>query len=556
MGYAGGVPEAPRPGSQVPSPKSRVPPPPAHPLLLVPPMLEIYRPSLRAAGAIAVLMAWVASLGWLGLRRLDTTEESRLTSEASLRLAPGTVWYGLYSGSTQIGNAGITLDTLSTQYRISENVVLETANGAGLARASRLSNAYLGTAMNLVRLESRFSREGHQSEWAVTVVDDTLTARLSVGGTIRTHGRVRFGDAPTASMAIPYRLALGGGLTPGRSRVVRMIDSWPLAAGMAQITVGRDSLVRFADSSRVGGVAGHWLAVHSDSVRAYAVTINAAGGPRRLWIDHHGAVSGIETALGITWVRTDFDLSTTEFRKTLAERTEAIRNAVPGFAQFAATSSVRDTSTAERKFLVEHRDGSPVDLALLALLAGGRQTVRGDTLTIHRVPQIAPGESIRDTTPDPMIQYDAGAITKVQRTIVTEALNRERLPAMLLAFRALAHVDTAAGAAEDALGTLGAHAGRSDGIARLFVALLRASGVPSRYVIGVYPRGDSLLTHAWVEIWSTQAGGWYAVDPVTGNAAANTGLIRLAVGGSSHPDEMLAMIANARLTDLGRKGTR
>ena len=99
--------------------------PPAQPLLYLRPMLEIYRPSLRAAGAIAVLMAWVASLGWLGLRRLNTSEDSRLTSEASLRLAPGTVWYALNAGTTQIGNAGITLDTLSSRYRISETLVLE-----------------------------------------------------------------------------------------------------------------------------------------------------------------------------------------------------------------------------------------------------------------------------------------------------------------------------------------------------------------------------------------------------------------------------------------------
>ena len=519
-------------------------------------MLEIYRPSLRAAGAIAVLFAWLASLGWLGARRLKQTDETTLTSQASLRLAPGTVWYALYAGSTQIGNAGITLDTLSPGYRISETTALETRNGPGLARATRLSKVWLGAAMNIVRLESRYSRQGRQAEWAIAFIGDTVSARLVVAGVMRTQGKVRFADAPTVSLAIPYRLALGGGLAPGRTRAVRMMDAWPFAVGMARLVVGRDSQVRFADSSRIAGIAGHWLAVHTDSVRAFSVTVNAAGGPRRLWVDHRGAVSGVETPLGLTWVRTDFDLSTTEFRKTLAERTTAIQAAVPDLAQLAATASAHDTSTAERRFLVEHRDGSPVDTALLALLAGGRQSVQGDTLIVHRVPEITAGESVRDTVPDPMIQYDAPAIMRAQRTIVTEALDRERLPALMVAFGARVRVDTSATAAEDALGTLSAHAGRPDGVARLFVALLRASGVPSRYVIGIYPQGDSLLTHAWVEIWSSLAGGWYAVDPVSGNVAANTGLIRLAMGGSSHPDEMLFMLANARLTDLGRKGTR
>lgn len=519
-------------------------------------MLDLYRPSLRAAGAIAILFAWLASLGWLAVRRLQQTEATTLSSEAALRLSPGTVWYALYAGTTQVGHAGISLDTLSPGYQVSETIVLETKNGAGLARATRLSKAWLGTAINVERLESRYSREGQQTEWDITLLGDTVTARFIAGGVLRTQGRSHFAEAPTSGMAISYRLALGGGLAPGRSRVVRMMDAWPLGASLAQVTVGRDSLVRFADSSRFGGVDGRWLAAHNDSVHAFSVTVNAAGGPRRLWIDHRGAVSGIETPLGLKWVRTDFDLSTTEFRKTLDEHTPAIRAAVPDMAQFAASPSAHDTGTDERRFLVEHRDGSPVDTALLALLAGGRQTISGDTLTVHRVPGIAAGESVKDTTPDPMIQYDALAIMKVQRTMVAEPLDRDRLSAFMTAFRALAHTDTAATAAEDALGTLNAHRGRADGIARLFVALLRASGVPSRYVIGVYPQGDTLLTHAWVEIWSTQAGGWYAVDPASGIVAANTGLIRLALAGSSHPDDMLTLLANARLTDLGRKGTR
>jgi hypothetical protein len=151
-----------------------------------------------------------------------------------------------------------------------------------------------------------------------------------------------------------------------------------------------------------------------------------------------------------------------------------------------------------------------------------------------------------------MIQH-AGAIATQQRRMVTERLDRERLPGFMAAFHRLVRVDTSAAASDDALGTLGGHAGRPDGVTRLFVALLRASGVPARYVIGIYAHDSTMLTHAWAEIWSSQAGGWYAVDPVSGRLAANTGLIRLAFAGSSHPDEMLALVANARLIELGRK---
>jgi hypothetical protein len=517
-------------------------------------MLELYRPSLRAAAAIAVLFAWLASLGWLAARRLNETEDTTLSSQATLRLAPGTVWYALYAGSTQVGNAGITLDTVSG-YRVSEAVTLEIRNGAGLVRATRRSQTWLSPTLNVEKIESSYSRERRQTAWSIQVSGDSVAARY-MSAENRALGHAEFTEAPAATIAIPYRLALGGSLAPGRVRTVRLLDSWPLGAGMARITVGRDSLFRFADSAQSDGLGHHWVVAHTDSVRAFSVTINGAAGPRRLWVDRRGAVSGIDTPFGLRWTRTDFDLSETEFRKELAANTDAIRAAVPTMAQFAATRSTHDTDTTERRFLVAHRDGSPVDTTLLMLLAGGRQTVEGDTITIHSEPVAISGESVRDTAPDPMAQQDAAGIGRAQRALVTEPLNRGRLPTFIAAFQLLVRVDTAASEPEDALGTLAAKMGRPDGVARLFVALLRASGVPARYVVGVYPHDDTMLTHSWAEIWSETAGGWYAVDPVSGAASANTGLIRLAFAGSSHPDEMLALIANARLTEISRKGKR
>jgi hypothetical protein len=519
-------------------------------------MLELYRPSLRATGAIAVLLAWLASLGWLAHRRLERTEEATLTSEASLRLSPGTVWYALYAGSTQIGNAGITLDTLSPGYLISETVVLETRNGDTLSRATRLSKTWLGTALNLQRVESRYSREHHQANWSLSLQGDTVSEHL-VSPTLRTQGRILVAEEPTAAVAIPYRLALGGGLAPGRARTYRALDGWPPAVTTAEVTVGRDSLFRYADSSKVTSDGAHWVAAHVDSTHSFSVVVNGARGPRRLWVDHRGEVSAITTLFGVRWSRTDFDLSATEFRKTIGERSSAIRDAAPTLIPFAKSVAARDTMTSDREFMVEHRDGSPVDPELLRYLAGGRQSLRGDTLIVRGEHSVASDrtETARDTTPDPLIQSDAMAILKLERSMVTAPLDRSRLPALMAAFRGVIQVDTSAAAAEDALGTLGARAGRSDGVCRLFVALLRSAGLPARYAVGVYAHGDTLYTHAWVEVWARQV-GWYAVDPVSAMVPANTGLIRLALSGSSHPDEMLVLLANARLTEIGRKGAR
>lgn len=517
-------------------------------------MLVPTSPSFRNLAATAILLAWMASLGWLGLRQLDRTEAATLSTEASLRLAPGSIWFAVYAGQTQVGTAGIRVDTLSPGYRIDESFSLELPAHGGLVRTTRRTDVSLGATLNLQRLHSHQTRDGVQADWVIALLGDTVNAHL-VSSSGMTHGLAHLAEVPATVLTLPFRLALGGDLAPGRTRTVTLMDGWPIGGRPARVTIGPPRELRFVDSSDIDSDSLHTVAAHTDSARVFAVTIDAANGPVRLWIDGRGSVSALETLFGVHWTRTVFELSETEFRKTLGARTAAITAVLPRLAPFAADPMDRDTVTTPRRFLVTHRDHSPVDRALLAMLAGGRQGVQGDTLTIYDRPVTTQGESAVDTTSDPMIQA-AGAIATLQRRLLPAPFSRDQLPALLLAYRRLIHVDTAAAAPVDALSTLGRGAGAPDGVARLFVAMLRAAGVPARLAIGVYARDTTMLTHAWAEIWSRRSGGWYAVDPVTGTASANTGLIRLAFAGSSHPDDLMALVANARLIELGRKEHR
>ncbi|HEY4321125.1 MAG TPA: transglutaminase-like domain-containing protein [Gemmatimonadales bacterium] len=513
-------------------------------------MLQLYRPSIRAAGAIFVLTAWVGSLAWLGVRRLGQSEDTTLSNEATLRLAPGTVWYALKAGDTQVGTAAVTLDTLSPGYRVDAAVMLASPSAEGLVRVNRRTEVWLGSTLNIEKIHSRLSRDGREDDWDITVHGDTLQARHTAARNA-SRGMAMLATAPTAAWVMPYRLALGGGLVPGHERSLTLLEGWPIAAGVSRLRVGTDTMVRFADSSRYDPATTTWTAVHTDSARSYPVTLAGPGGPRRVWVDRHGTVTRISTPFGVEWLRTDFDLSETAFRKELPARTAAIRAALPRLLAYAAAPGT-DTATNVRRFLVQHRDGSPVDTALLALFAGGRQSVHGDTITVKAMGPMTAGESSADTLPDPTIQTEPLPVMALERRLVQEPVTAATLPTLVAAFHALVQLDTAATAADDALGATHAPA-RPDGIARLFVAVLRASNVSARYVTGIYPQGDTLWTHAWVEVWIPAANGWAAVDPVSGRAVTNTGLIRLAFAGSSHPEEMLAQVANARFVDITPK---
>ena len=519
--------------------------------------ITLYRPSLRAWGAIAVLTAWVASLAWLGARELGQDESSTVANQASLRLGPGEAWFGLYAGTVQVGSAGITLDTLSPGYRILETVILELPTDSGPIRATRLTETRLAGTLELTSIDSRYSRPGRQAGWYLTPRGDTLVARYSVGagssGGIR--GTAVFDGPLTPVAAFPYRLALSGGLTEGNRSTPTMVAGWPPVGRSALAVVGIDSTIRFADSSVADGSTGRLVAARYDSVKAFPVVIDGPAGPARVWIDRRGSIAGIETVFGVRWQRNDFGLAVQQFRRDLPEATSRVEDALAGLTSLISHPDA-DSGVGDRRFVVEHRDGSPIDRSLLALLAGGRQAVRGDTIFV-RPEAFATQAGGFDTLPrDPMIQTEARQIVRLGTRLRSKGATRLLLNELSDTLRRLVRIDTSATAALDAAGALKEGRAGPDGFVRLYVSILQAAQVPARMVIGVAPAGDGLRTHAWAEVREAGGSGWLAVDPLLGRVPASTSLIRLAYGGSSHPEDMLMLLADVKFIDLDSSENR
>lgn len=76
---------------------------------------------------------------------------------------------------------------------------------------------------------------------------------------------------------------------------------------------------------------------------------------------------------------------------------------------------------------------------------------------------------------------------------------------------------------------------RGEGVSRdqahVLIACCRSMGVPARYVSGYLCSGHvgEIASHAWVEVWLTEAQGWHGID-VTHAEPAGAGHCRLAVG--------------------------
>jgi hypothetical protein len=393
----------------------------------------------------------------------------------------------------------------------------------------------------LQELTTAWSRHGRRTDMSLSSSAGELTAHYPPDAQLHPF---QSSDPFTLMHVFPYQLALAKGLTKNRQLKVMLVEGWPASARMSRIWIGGDTTVSFPDSSVVDGRTGQWTAVTWSSAPGVTITVDGVVGPYRITTDKRGRIQGLETLFGMRWVRGSYDVSMNAFRQSIAAHIQAIRAAYPAVRALAAMTLPAD-SNVERRFVVSHRDGTRLAPGLLQLLAGGRQQVSGDTLIILAAgaPQTAgqPAIGTAAASVDPLIPVLA------KFTDSGNPGGRPTIDGLLKFVRARVTIDTAANAPEDGRIALDTRRGRPDAVARLFVGLAQAANLTARYVVGVRPEGDLLLTHAWAEVLNSR-GDWVAVDPVLGLDHASTSLIRLGWGGSSYPEDMLPMLANAKFT--------
>src|SRR6185503_13175850 len=78
----------------------------------------------RRRWVIAILAAWVLSLGWLVKREVFRPTGARLAA-AALAVAPGGLFYRLEVGGQQVGYSSSTIDTLPDAIRVENVFVLD-----------------------------------------------------------------------------------------------------------------------------------------------------------------------------------------------------------------------------------------------------------------------------------------------------------------------------------------------------------------------------------------------------------------------------------------------
>jgi hypothetical protein len=509
----------------------------------------------RGAIAGAVLLCWGAGLGLLVKREYFRPAVERL-SEAALRVTPGAVFYAVMQRDRQIGFASSTIDTTTNAIRMEDYLVADLPVGGRMHRATARADVQLTRALRVSRFTVSLESDAAPVRATGVIEGDSILV-LAVGRDERAPvdtQHIRLSGPILLPTLVPLAIALGDEPEVGKRYDLPMFD--PLAMKPLQVTFRIDAESSFVvhDSAGFDASSKRWRPMLPATVRAWHVRSEGTDGGAAAfsgWIDEQGRVVAT-SQLGFDVRRRPYELAFENWRLDTRDRGDAVdddRDILESTA-IAAGKHVHGAMPELRVRLTN------VDLAGYDL-DGGRQRLRGDTLTIQReggakldasytLPVTDRG-LYRYLRPEPLLQTRDPGIARVARQLKDHERDPRAVAARIAAWVHDSLKKEITFGVPDAAAVLRARRGDCNEHTQLYVALARAAGIPTRIAAGLAYIDGKFYYHAWPEVYLND---WVAVDPTFGQFPADAAHLRFTIGGLGRQTRLLRLMGNLRIDVL------
>ena len=514
----------------------------------------------RLVLGLAILVAWGVGITAL-VQREYFRESSAILAEAAMRLAPGATYFMVEQNGRQIGYASTTIDTTGTTFEVVDYFIADLPVADQIFRASARSVVTLSRALALRGFD---------------VVVEAPDAPMSATGQVEGDTAVSFVLRAPGQPADTQRIAVQGPIlvpalmpaaamlvaTPkvGRTVTLASFDPQTMTSRDLRIRITAESLFTVVDSAMLDREAGRFVVANSDTVRAWKLEPEEGAGFSG-WVDAQGNVVAATQPGGITLRRTAYEMAFENWRRDrldVAAGTTSANTAagdlLEGTAIAAGAMPGRDLSRSLQVRL------SGVSLEGFDL-RGGRQELRGDTLSVTRESgQILEADwSLAARTSgfrtrfapelaaEPLLQVNDREIV----ALAVRIAGNERDPAVVAqrinqwVYDSLEKEITIS--VPSAVQVLRTRRGDCNEHTQLYVALARAAGIPARIATGLAYVNGKFYYHAWPEV---RLRDWVAVDPTFGQFPADAAHLRFVRGGLARQGELLRLIGNLRLEVL------
>jgi len=426
-------------------------------------------------------------------------------------LPEGERWFSIKLGDERVGFGRLAITRTADGYRIDSQGSVK-MRVMGFSREASSKESYqVGPDLVLRSFLTENRIDGSPVELKGEVTPQGITIVSQSGG-----GRKERTLRSKTPVYPPHALnlyPLMHGATPGKRYRLAIIDAEAVKVKQVQVEViGEETL------SGVG-------AIHLKN------DLYPMGVDNDIWVDRQGNVlkESVRDDLVVTLAQ---DEATA--RGELAEAALCRKDLVLDFSMIRVNPPIE--RPARLQLLSVELAGIP---SLLPLLQGERQQgVRlPDAKVIFTMPHPAPGTeaapAAADLAPAERIPSDHPEIKAQLAEIAGSEKDPERIARRLTDWVAR-QVKGSVTDSQSPLETLKSRTGNCQSHARLYTALARAAGIPTRFVSGVVYQGEGFLYHSWAESYLNN--GWIAIDPTFNEIPANLSHIKLVEGDSV--DEM------------------
>ncbi len=482
-----------------------------------------------------LVLAWVASLTWLVLREYSPAPGGDNASPAQVRLSPTTGFFGLWAGPTQVGLTSVTTDTLPDGIRVTSRVDLDIPLPLVPRRLLGTTEATYDQRLRLRGYTLSISGEAGQVAVSATALSDSLLSVIVSGRGLTAADTVKI-PVPAGVLlpdAVALWLASRDGLQTGATSTVQVFDPLDLSVTARRIMVGAESTFVMPDSAVVDSIAGGWIPVGRDSIRAVSVTWTEGGMPVRAWIDRRGTILAQATPLGLTQRKAPFEIVSSGYTRRRPTSFQA--------SPLELTTPVA-TPPAPRRLSL-----GPVDLGSATPMLSTRwQGVVEGTLEARPDPGLVGrgGGVVPDSIPagDRAMPASPRIIAEARRVAGRDTADPVRAVAKIAKWIG-GTIEPGQPVLTGPEHALLRRRGDSSDRAELLVAMVRALGIPARPVAGLLSSGGRLRYRAWAEVWLD---GWVPVDPTLGQMPADAGHYRLLTHATARPYTLAPMVGAIR----------
>ncbi len=502
----------------------------------------------RGVVAGAILVGWIGGLGLLVRREYFRPQVERL-AEAAMRVTPGPSYYAVLQGGRHIGFASTTVDTSVNAITVSDYLVADLPVGGRTHRATARTEVNLTRGFRVRDFTFDLSAGAGPIKATGRVDGDTVvTLVMRAGATRPDTQRLRLEGPVLLPTLIPLAVGLGGSPEVGQKVTLPVLDPLAMSARPLSLTIDAETLFVVHDSATLDPGASRWRGLLPDTVRAWHVVPSGSTTFQPAWVDEQGRVVESTQFGSLMLRRMPYELAFENWRRE-SHRAAPVTSDRDILETTAIGANKRVTRNVPR-LRVRLRN---VDLAGYDL-DGGRQQLRGDTLTVtresltrlprYRLSLADRRRFPRETSPEALVEsrepelaFEAARVVGSDRTALVVA---ERLNTWV--YRSLTKRITFG--IPSALQVLRARGGDCNEHTQLYVAMARAVGLPARVATGLAFVDRKFYYHAWPEVF---VGEWIAVDPTLGQFPADAAHLRFALGGLGRQMDLLRLIGNLEI---------